>query len=735
MPKVTSSITSGTSASSVPALRFTANGKPYFINTFGLQQPASLAALNQGENVLSLPQSTGVYPQIKPLMRGAEIERQLSKAGTINRNQLETYIAKQGKYYQEVMNDVLNSEFNGVTRIDYNAFRDAVQRRLPEYSRVKQSDYAAYGMDRLGFQVKKIPDGAGGILSYVDGTPINTFTFETPGIVGNTKHYKGEPIGHSRTYTTNEEPDVLHVMESQSDWAQNRFTPTVRILRDGKDVPVLSKMTQKYMRDTYTERQIQENLRYAAENGQTKMRYPTRETAAKIEGYKKIRQVSRKEYTDYVNEYRKKEERLRQKYNLPDGCLTKEELDANFEPNYFAADPNIEYNLALKEIEKFNQEDVNSFLQEKAKLQTPEEWRNSKPIGYAPEHETILKKYDAFPKQFQKIFGKNAEIRIVTDERGHTWYEVDVPKSYLDKTAEIQFRPSMDDIFTREYTQEELNRVLKATEDFYQNDVYPRMMRERGENVPPRLLQPSPYFGNAELEDNMGRIFAQTYNKPRINKEGKKYTVAFNKNDNSSFIEKVSTAIHDFRHDLQNHQGATYEVKEMYDLLNELVMRSKSNKITKAQYNEISQKIEEIKPLLDEYKSVLNGYTMDEEMMLRDSFLVSQTPIFNDSRNVREIGAFVTQIRERMSRDFGGVYMEKLDAKIREMPDKQFLEYLKNDPSYGQDYYNGVMELPVSKQHQQVNKMKETVIKVASITGIASGLSGTIIQGRNTKPE
>jgi len=27
-------------------------------------------------------------------------------------------------------------------------------------------------------------------------------------------HYPGEPLGHSRTYTTVEDPNILHVMES-----------------------------------------------------------------------------------------------------------------------------------------------------------------------------------------------------------------------------------------------------------------------------------------------------------------------------------------------------------------------------------------------------------------------------------------------------------------------------------------------------------------------------------------
>jgi hypothetical protein len=44
---------------------------------------------------------------------------------------------------------------------------------------------------------------------------------------------------------------------------------------------------QKYLSDNYLRRQLQENMKYAAENGQTKMRYPTSETAAKIEGFQK----------------------------------------------------------------------------------------------------------------------------------------------------------------------------------------------------------------------------------------------------------------------------------------------------------------------------------------------------------------------------------------------------------------------------------------------------------------
>ena len=64
---------------------------------------------------------------------------------------------------------------------------------------------------------------------------------------------------------------------------------------------------------------------------------------------------------------------------------------------------------------------------------------DEKHIEYLPEHEAILKKYDAFPKQFQKLFGKKAEVRAVTDSKGNTWYEVDVPESYKNGTGQIIF--------------------------------------------------------------------------------------------------------------------------------------------------------------------------------------------------------------------------------------------------------------------------------------------------------
>lgn len=396
--------------------------------------------------------------QIKSLSADSKLGKQVSKQGTITLKNVEDWANKSDipAIDRKLLGKVLEAH-KGEKNIDYNVLRREVQKHIPQYNRVPQMEYNDYGMERLGFGPLNDSSRTSNQLAqnpafneryYITDNPftgdpqfyrrefpfdevpiseieefvnsnipseapyeLNTFTFESPGIIGNTKHYSGNPIGHSRTYTTQDEPGILHVMESQSDWAQqpdamkakqvpkfleryqerkSRLEKSIEdynraietgILPDGRHgnewdikqiktelLPMeqerLASLNSKYeaatkqrpieqehMIKTYLPRQIQENLRYAAENGQTKMRYPTPETAAKIEGY-------------------------------------------------------------------------------------------SKQFGtYSSQHQTILKKYADFPKQYQKLFGKKTEVRNVMDNKGNTWYEVDVPENYLN--SELKFSSSL----------------------------------------------------------------------------------------------------------------------------------------------------------------------------------------------------------------------------------------------------------------------------------------------------
>ena len=382
--------------------------------------------------------------QIKSLMSESPLEKQLSKNGTLSLKQLQAYVNRNdvSAIDKEMLNRVLQNHAND-THIDYNTLRQEVQEMIPQYTQHPESEYITYGMDRLGFQINKVSDGAGGLVDTYSGFKPKTFTFESPGIKGNNRHYQGNPIGHSRTYTTAEEPDILYVMESQSDWAQhpkefherrNRINEIVNNFKNARlnqntlgysedrfnelYTEILDDLfnsnIQSRMIDTYPIRQLQENLQYAAKSGLHKMRYPTPETAAKIEGYVK---------SEYTPEYRDLVTQLE--------SITADESKLRALPDEIDLNTNTEVYYTPKQREQLIQ-DLNNRI---ADLKLAQKDRT-----YPPEHLTILKKYADFPKQFQKLFGKKAEVKTVTDAKGNTWYEVDVPENYLNGTAEMLFR-------------------------------------------------------------------------------------------------------------------------------------------------------------------------------------------------------------------------------------------------------------------------------------------------------
>src|SRR5574344_771598 len=400
-----------------------------------------------------------IKPQIRPLIRGAEIEKQLSKTGTISRKSLDAYIAKQGKYYQDAMNETLETDFKDMDKINYTDFQNAVQKRLPEYSRIPQTRYQKYGFNNLGLKtlnrdslteaelLRYAYDDELAALEQIDedfdkgnissddhlslreeimdeitrhlSIRLNTFTFETPGITGQSEHYSGKPVGHSRTYTTETEPEILHVMESQSDYAQH-----LNIERAKRHTLL------KHMIDTYTERQIQEKLKYAAEQGQTKMRYPTRKTVAKIEGYQGI---PGREYYEIKKELDEVNATL---YGLTHPPVPPIDITGRNTVGELREAAEVQQRIAkIMESDMYKQTIKKAAELEKKRKEACDE----RHIEYLPEHEKKKKKYDAFPKQFQKLFGKKAEVRTVTDSKGNTWYEVDVPESYKNGTGQIIF--------------------------------------------------------------------------------------------------------------------------------------------------------------------------------------------------------------------------------------------------------------------------------------------------------
>ena len=464
--------------------------------------------------VANSPYSIETLPgyHISSLQRGNVLEKQLSKAGTVSLKSIQGVINNPNtpKVDKYILKQLVNNH-NGEKVMDYNTLRREAQEFIPKYNRVPQKLFADYGGRALGltdnssidelYLARNLPekywdelkdfnrkdlsafdeidakelylydhpevfDKFKGILSARKPT-YNTFTFESPGFTGNRRHYRGQPVGHSRTYTIADEPNVLHVMESQSDWAQHH--PGVRAILtqrelDAHGLNVLNRLLkdkypndikkatnmfnqgrqvneadfsddfinavrklpelkmpseevirravsrsgtfsiEKRMVDTYLQRQLQENMLYGAKQGKTLMRYPTPETAAKIEGYPKGTLTP--EYQELEQEYNDVVRRVSSAFGVKGYKDTPEGIK-----NY----------------------DLMRFLVNKMRGLRA----TNSHVTYAPEHQTILKKYSEFPTMFGKLF-KGQQVRNVTDKLGNTWYEVDIPSDMLQR--ELKFK-------------------------------------------------------------------------------------------------------------------------------------------------------------------------------------------------------------------------------------------------------------------------------------------------------
>jgi hypothetical protein len=62
--------------------------------------------------------------------------------------------------------------------------------------------------------------------------------------------------------------------------------------------------------------------------------------------------------------------------------------------------------------------------------------RNIGKADYSSQHKTILKKYSEQPKIIKKLYG--VEPKIVTDSKGNTWYEFNIPYEFREGPAEIK---------------------------------------------------------------------------------------------------------------------------------------------------------------------------------------------------------------------------------------------------------------------------------------------------------
>lgn len=408
---------------------------------------------------------------LKAISSGNPLEKQLGKNGEISVGQIRNYLLKPelSNADKTIITNVLNKKYLNVNKIDYKEFKQSISDELIPLNRYLSDTYADYGIDRLGFSAvkgvnenidntwnifgvdKRFPnkESAESYLKQLTPRENKSIVFENKEQfgIGDATHFSDRgTLGHSRYMVTNEEPDVYHLLENQSDYFQKKLSPgqiTVNkinsdphikevneqrianwmesakkdeelaknmrymyennipdkfgnkihlsqveqfetMVREGRintqiRIGNLRNQEQKiFLGKNHQDRFLQENVAYAAKNGQTKMRIPTSETAAKIEGYTK--------------------ETL-QTPITPEGQLPEPPTTITFGET----GPGTQYYAGT---------------------------------DYRPEHKTILKKYDEMPKNVKRLFG--IDTKLVIDPKGNSWHEFDIPKNFITGGAEIK---------------------------------------------------------------------------------------------------------------------------------------------------------------------------------------------------------------------------------------------------------------------------------------------------------
>ena len=381
------------------------------------------------------------------------------KTGLINTEQVLGIIAKESGGSEKV---AMIKQALGETipkKMDYNDFRKLVQDQLIPLEKQLVDHSSAYGLHRIGYGY--------GTINEAELLENQTILFSNKnkfGIGSSAHNNPGETLGHAHFFRDSESPDALTISQLQSDAFQgtHRMMPktfnkeqelknltrleaiakrqeetakTAKQISDnvfefpdglridkstlenmGKSQKEFNAMkkaeienfAQKQMLDkNHQERYIQEIVKYAAERGDiNRIRIPTSETASKIQGYNKS--YSHIPDADFANDILMQMERLQS-----EGKSSKEALGIILKTKNSKEVP------TLEEIEEFN-----NIYNQKLSAQ------------FLPEHKTILKKYSEQPKIIKKLYG--VEPKIVTDGKGNTWYEFNIPYEFKHGPGEIK---------------------------------------------------------------------------------------------------------------------------------------------------------------------------------------------------------------------------------------------------------------------------------------------------------
>ena len=371
------------------------------------------------------------------------------KTGLVNTEQAFAIIGKEsgGKEKLEIIKKGFGD--NIPSKMDYNEFRRKVQEQLIPLEQKFSTHASSYGIDRLYESPRLRKESVLENQTLILGNK-NKFGR------GSSAHGNPEEtLGHIHFLRDAETPDVLTVTQIQSDAFQgtHRIMPKTQqealekvsklkeegveiksMFGDGKessnavlanyekhlqlDEASAKNFTQKQLLDkNHQERYLQELVDYAGKRGDVnKIRVPTSETAAKVQGYdaKKTWNTGSLNNGDNVI--------------LSDG--TKGTVVDDTFNNFITikTENGKELNIDFS--------DAGYGMSKQSPIKSVNNVDVKEISEYTSEHQTILKKYSEQPKTIKKLFGQ--ESKIVTDSKGNTWYEFDIPKKFKQGKGEIK---------------------------------------------------------------------------------------------------------------------------------------------------------------------------------------------------------------------------------------------------------------------------------------------------------
>lgn len=438
---------------------------------------------------------------LKSLFEGNGLERQMNKYGDVPVSAIKSYMKTVSNHDKAIMQKALDT-FGNRDRISYNEFKTAVQKCIPTFEKKYQNRFVWYGMEDIGY-----PENSSKETVFP-----KTITFEDPQNLypyryyeyrkwPMNRHFVGNPLSHSRYFTTADNPGILQITESQGDWPQNvlldqprsrivvdsntgltnvkrnedgtytlledlgaikdydytpervwklygsknvTFPSNIGLLRESEITPEIRSLYEtpvndpvlQNMANNFERRLLYENLKIAAENGQTKVQYPTPETAIKIQQYEPthVSTEASNRLSEIENNYKADLKALYNEYKgkfpewyVPRNIRYNGEYPEDIIKKSYQWDKDNRHNSQV--FDYFDREDQ---LESKFFDDISDILDNQEIMTYSEDQQRVINRYKRFPKVVQDLL-KGQEVRTVYDDNNNSWFEIDVPKDFFER--------------------------------------------------------------------------------------------------------------------------------------------------------------------------------------------------------------------------------------------------------------------------------------------------------------